>query len=107
MARTRTEESDIPELRMYARCRRFTIAEYHLLKGSGVLTKADHVELLDGYVLYKLDYVTLPPASPHFPDWQQVRRWTQTEYDRMTELGIIRAEDGVEMIDGYLVLSPT
>lgn len=104
MARTRTEESYTPELRMYSRSRRFTVAEYHTLIEHAVLTTEDKVELIGGYVLYKLDYVTLPPASPNFPDWQQLRRWTPTEFDRMAELCIIAPEDGVELIDGYLVL---
>lgn len=107
MAKTRTEQSYIPGLRKYARSRRFTVAEYHTLIEHAVLTTEDKVELLDGYVLYKLDYVTLPPPSQVFPDWQQLRRWTQAEYDRMTELGIITPEDRVELIDGYLVFKPS
>jgi hypothetical protein len=106
MASTRTEESVIPGLKKYARSRCFTIAEYHLLKETGVLTTADKVELLDGYVLYKLDHVTLPLPSQKFPDWQQLRKWTQAEFDRMAELGLITPDERVELIDGYLVPKP-
>jgi Uma2 family endonuclease len=87
----------------YAGSHRLTVAEYHRLVEHAVLTTNDKVELLDGYVLYKLDHVKLPPPSLYFPQWQQLRQWTLDEYQRMTELGVLTPEDRIELLDGYLV----
>jgi len=82
----------------------FSLNQYRALVSHDLLTTADKVELLDGYVLYKLDHTTPPPASRFYPQWQQLRRWTLAEYRRMVELGILTPDDKLEFIDGYLVL---
>jgi Uma2 family endonuclease len=87
----------------YAGTHRLTVAEYHKLVEHAILTKNDKVELLDGYVLYKLDHVTLPSPSLYFPQWQQLRQWSLDEYQQMTALGVITPEDRIELLDGYLV----
>jgi Uma2 family endonuclease len=89
-----------PEL---ADTRQFTSAEYHRLIDAGVLDTSDKVELLDGFVIYKADHVDLPTDGP-FPQWRLLRRWTTNEYRRMVELGVIRPDERLELLDGYLVL---
>jgi Uma2 family endonuclease len=90
-----------PEL---AGTRRFTSEEYHRLIDAGILGADDHVELLDGYVLLKMDYVDPPPADGPFPEWRWLRRWSTGDYHRMIKLGILRADEKLELLDGYLVL---
>lgn len=89
-----------PEL---AGTRRFTVGEYHRLIDAGMLGPSDHVELLDGYIVYKPDYVTLPVGGP-FPEWRLLRRWSVPEYRKMFDLGVISREEKLELLDGYLVL---
>ena len=50
--------------------RKFTVAEYHRLIDADILRPEDRVELLEGYVVYKQDHVTLPPADGPFPRWR-------------------------------------
>lgn len=87
----------------FAGTRRFTSAEYHQLIDSNILGPDDHVELLDGYVRLKMDYVDPPPDGP-FPEWRWLRRWSLGEYHRMIDLGIIDREEKLELLDGYVVL---
>jgi Uma2 family endonuclease len=81
---------------------RFSVADYFRMTKERILTSADHVELLDGYILYKLDYVELQP-SEYFPEYAQLRRWTGEEYLHLIQLGLLTADDKVELLDGYLV----
>jgi len=83
---------------------RFSVDQYHALIEHAILTEDDPVELLDGYVLYKLDHVTLPPPNRFYPRWRQLRPWTLAEYRRMVDLGVLTPNDKLELIDGYLVL---
>jgi len=82
---------------------RFSVDQYHALIEHAILTEDDPVELLDGYVLYKLDHVTLPPPNRFYPRWRQLRPWTLAEYRRMVDLGVLTPNDKLELIDGYLV----
>src|SRR5947209_2791475 len=82
--------------------RRFTVNEYHRMIDGGVLAEGEPVELLEGYVVYKLDHVT-PPAGGPFPAWWCLRRWTPEEYHRMADLGILGPDEKVELLDGYVV----
>jgi Uma2 family endonuclease len=59
--------------------------------------------MLDGYVIYKGDFVDLPEGGP-FPEWRLLRRWTVEEYRRMINSGIIRGDERLELLDGYLVI---
>jgi Uma2 family endonuclease len=83
--------------------RRFTIEEYDRLIDAGILGPDDKVELLDGYILLKMDHVDPPPADGPFPEWRWLRRFSTGEYQRMIELGILRPEERLERLDGYLV----
>lgn len=82
---------------------RFSVDQYHRLIDADVLGPDDKVELLGGYVMYKMDQGDPPPADPLYPDWWRLRRWTSAEYDRMVDLGVLTPDDKVELIDGYVV----
>lgn len=84
--------------------RKFTVSEYRRLGDAGILTPDDRVELLDGYVVYKQDHVTPPPPTEPFPQWRGLRRWSPAEYRQMIDLGILREDERVELLGGYLVL---
>lgn len=84
--------------------RKFTVKEYRRLIDADILRPEDRVELLDGYVVYKQDHVTLPPADGPFPQWRGLRRWTAAEYRQMIDLGVIGEDEKLELLDGYLVL---
>src|SRR5262245_46764239 len=49
--------------------RRFTVAEYHKLIQLGILTEDDDLELLDGYLVYKM-----PHNPPHDSTIQRMNR---------------------------------
>ncbi len=83
--------------------RRFTSDEYHRLADAGILGPDDKVELLDGYILLKMDHVDPPPADGPFPEWRWLRRFSTGEYHRMIRLGILRPGERLELLDGYLV----
>ena len=87
----------------FAGTRRFTSAEYHRMIDAGILGPSDHVELLDGYIIYKADFVDLPVGGP-FPEWRLLKRWSVAEYRQLIELGIIGGDEKLELLDGYLVL---
>jgi|SRR5579883_1051558 len=89
-----------PEL---AGTRRFTSAEYHRLIDAGILGPADHVEMLDGHIIYKADFVDLPTDTV-FPEWRLLRRWSSAEYHKMIDLGVLAGDEKLELLDGYLVL---
>ena len=82
---------------------RLSIDQYHALIEHAILTTDDKVELIGGYVLYKLDHIDALPPSRFYPKWAQLRRWTLAEYRRMVELGILTPADKLEHIDGHLV----
>lgn len=82
--------------------RRFSSAEYHKMIDAGILGTSDHVEMLDGYVVYKPDYVDLP-TNTLFPEWRMLRRWTVTDLQHMVQIGVIGEDERVELLDGYLV----
>jgi Uma2 family endonuclease len=90
-----------PEL---AGTRRFTADEYRKLIDAGILGPDDHVERLDGYVVYVESAPDVPPADPLFPEWGRLRRFTSAEYHRMIDLHILTKYDKLELLDGYLVL---
>jgi Uma2 family endonuclease len=99
--RARLARSFIPELEGSYR---FSVEQYEALTASAILTEDEPVEMLDGYVLFKLDHITLPPPNRFYPRWRQLRPWTLAEYRRMVDLGILTPDDKLELIDGYLVL---
>ncbi|HYH65170.1 MAG TPA: Uma2 family endonuclease [Urbifossiella sp.] len=90
-----------PEL---AGTRRFTSDEYRRLVDADILSPDDKVELLDGYILLKMDHVDPPAADGPFPEWRWLRRFSTGEYHRMIGLGIIGEDEKLELLDGYLVL---
>jgi Uma2 family endonuclease len=100
MTPTKEPPSVLPE---FAGTRRFTPAEYRWLGEADILGPYDRVELLDGYIIYKADFVEVPTDGA-FPEWRLLRRWTADEYRRMCELGIIKSDERLELLDGYLVL---
>ncbi len=83
---------------------RFSIDQYHELTDRAILIEGEPVEMLEGYVVYKLDHIGVLPQSRHFPDWAILRRWTLDEYHRMVEHAILTTDDKVELLDGFLVL---
>ena len=85
-----------------SRARRFSVAEYHKMINDDLLTSDDHVELLDGYILYKSDYGPFS-GSLAFPEWSDLRKFTPAEYHRLVELGILLPDERVELLDGYVV----
>lgn len=82
---------------------RFTSDQYHRLIDAGIVGPADHVELMDGYILLKPDYADLPPGAGPYSDRLWLRKWTVAEYHRMSELGILTPDDKLELLDGDLV----
>jgi Uma2 family endonuclease len=100
MTPTKEPPSVFPQ---FAGTRRFTPAEYRWLAEADILGPYDRVELLDGYIIYKADFVDLP-TDGMFPEWRLLRRWTPDEYRRMIDLGIIKSDERLELLDGYLAL---
>lgn len=82
--------------------RRFSSAEYHKLIDAGILGPSDHVELLDGYIVYKPDHVDLP-TNTLFPEWRLLRRWSAEDVQHMVQIGVIKEDERFELLDGYLV----
>lgn len=99
----RTPTADGLTLEGVSPTHRFSVADYHQLIALNILTEDEPVELIDGYVTYKLDHV--PPTQPSrfFPQFAILRRWTADEYHRMIDAGVLTTEDKVELLDGYLV----
>jgi hypothetical protein len=53
-----TQTIDLPLLVRQNGMRRFSVAEYHQMIQSSILTKDDNLELLDGYLVHKV------PSTP-------------------------------------------
>ncbi len=104
MTPTTTTAEPLPIFPELAGTRRFTPAEYRHLCEADILGPYDKVELLDGYVMYKADYPELQQAHSAFPEWRALRPWTADEYCRMIEVGVIKPDERLELLDGYLVL---
>lgn len=74
--------------------RRWTVDEYQRMIDAGVLAEGEPVELLEGWVVYKVargaGQVTL-------------RRWTVEEYDRLIGAGVLQESERVQLLEGWIV----
>jgi Uma2 family endonuclease len=83
--------------------RRFTTTEYRKMIDAGILSTSDHVELLDGYIVYNSDRANIPTVTL-FPEWRLLRRWSPTDVQHMVQVGVIGEDERLELLDGHLVL---
>jgi len=74
--------------------RRWSVDEYHRMIQAGVLKESEPVELLEGWILYKI---------PRGADTPTLRRWTVDEYRRLIEIGVLQESERVELLEGWIV----
>jgi Uma2 family endonuclease len=79
---------------------RWTCDEVERAAAAGILGSNDHVELLDGELVYKLDYC--PQAAAFYRDTGLLLRrlWTRAEQRELLRLGILRPGESVELAEG-------
>lgn len=75
--------------------RLFTTDEYFRMVAAGILTKDDHVELIQGRVLEKYARCGKAPGSHHM--------FTVHDFERMAEEEILLEDDRVELVEGDLI----
>jgi Uma2 family endonuclease len=75
--------------------RLFTADEYFRMIEAGILTKYDHVELIEGRVLEKYARCDREPGSYHM--------FTVHDVERMAEAGILHEDSRVELVEGDLI----
>jgi len=81
---------------------RISVEDYHAAGDAGILTRDDHVELLEGLVVQKTDY--RPQSSDVLiPADEAYYRFSVRQYHELVRLGIITEDDPVELLDGLLV----
>jgi Uma2 family endonuclease len=68
----------VPPFGGLASLRRFTVAEYHKMIDTGILTDEDHLELIEGYVVLKM---------PHNPPHDGTVRIVSKRLDRILPAG--------------------
>lgn len=74
--------------------RRWTVDEYHQMILAGILKESEPVELLEGWVVYKV---------PRGADQPALRPWTVDEYHQMIRAGILKESEPVELLEGCVV----
>jgi Uma2 family endonuclease len=74
--------------------RRFSADEYHRMIEAGVLKESEPVELLAGWIMYKV---------PRGADKPSLRRWTVEEYERLIDIGVLKESEPVELLEGWIV----
>src|SRR5262245_21803360 len=74
--------------------RRWSVDEYNRMIQAGVLKESEPVELLEGWILYKI---------PRGADTPTLRRWTVDEYRRLIEIGVLQESERVELLEGWIV----
>lgn len=93
----------------------FSVDQYHRMIETGILGSEDPVELLDGLIVVK-GHSTLAPAirvEPPTGSWLPVdqplavRRFSIKEYRRLRDLGILRPDEPVELVEGWIVRTMT
>jgi hypothetical protein len=86
---------------------RFTVDQYHRMIDAGILTEDDPVELLEGWIVVKPDYVSRH-ATPRIQltnatnGWT-LHRFTLDQYHRMIDAGILTEDDQVELLEEWIV----
>jgi hypothetical protein len=97
----------LPPLPIY----RFSVDQYHRMTEAGILGEEDPVELLEGLIVVKGDstlvpsiYVLKSPGSIVPQDLLlPIRRFSVDEYRRLHQAGILKEEDRVELLEGWIV----
>jgi Uma2 family endonuclease len=81
--------------------RQFTVCEYHDLLRVGILWEGEPVELLEGFMVNKMQNVTAQP--PSLLSLAGFRKITVAEYHKMLDTGILIEGEPIELLEGYLV----
>ena len=76
---------------------RFSVDQYHRMIDAGVLTRAHHVQLIEGLVI---DFDCMDESRPH----GETYRFSVDQYHRMIEAGVLTRDDRVQLIEGKVVM---
>ncbi len=98
-----TSSSNYPPAPPRSQFRLWTLDEYHRMIDAGILSEGEQVELLDGWILHKLDRNLPRDAVSLWPNWPPVRRFTVDEYHRMIQTGILKEGEPVELLEGWVI----
>src|SRR5215218_1211004 len=82
---------------------RFTARQYHQMGDVGVLTEDDPVELIEGFIVWKMDHTDAWRHPTNYPQWSLLRRFTVDEYHALVRASILTPEDRVQLLEGYVV----
>lgn len=108
--RGRVEPEIVPDEGLVSggvRLRRFTLDEYHRLIETGFLHPDEHLELIEGLLVLKADWLSdeeLQQESEFLLRTKYpLRRFTVEEYHQLIELGMLEGLPRVELLDGLLI----
>lgn len=107
--RRRVEPEIVPDEGLVSggvRLHRFNLDEYHRLIETGFLQPDEHLELIEGLLVLKADWLSeeeLQQESEFLLRTKYpLRRFSVEEYHRLIELGMLEGTPRVELLDGLL-----
>jgi hypothetical protein len=88
---------------------KWTVRQYQRMIEEGIITEADRVELLEGWIVRKDVLYTEPTEAAPLTYGRDPSLYTFTlrQYQRMIETGILGPYDRVELLDNWVVLKMT
>lgn len=89
------------------RLHRFTLDEYHKLSETGFLHPDEHLELIEGLMYLKADWLSEEELQQEneflLKTKYPLRRFSVEEYHRLLELGLLEGTPRIELLDGLLI----
>ncbi len=110
MERTQIQEYVIPDESVVSggiRLHRLSLDDYHLLIECGFLHPDEHLELIEGLMYLKADWLSAEELQQEsdflLKTKYPLRRFSVEEYHRLIELGILEGTPRIELLDGLLI----